>query len=50
MRDEYDVDLFCGWFMQNWNEGVSISAVTLSALGARRIALDIDICDGSDTE
>lgn len=33
LRDEYDVDLFCGWFMQHWNEGLSISPDTLSALG-----------------
>jgi hypothetical protein len=39
----YEVDLFCGWFMGVINEGTSIQADTLSALGSRGIALSIDL-------
>jgi hypothetical protein len=43
---EYDVDLFCGWFMQHGNEGVSIKPETMAALGSRGILLDIDLYSG----
>lgn len=43
---EYDVDLFCGWFMQYGNEGVSIKPETMAALGTRGILLDIDLYSG----
>ena len=39
----YKIDLFCGWFMNESNEGVGISAETLSALGSRGIKLGIDL-------
>ena len=39
----YDVDLFCGWFLENSNEGVSLSPSSLLALGERGIELDVDI-------
>jgi hypothetical protein len=39
----YKVDLFCGLFMDHWNDGESISCESLSALGARHIQLDLDI-------
>jgi hypothetical protein len=35
----YRVDLFCGWFMDEGDEGLEISAETLSALGNRGIKL-----------
>jgi len=44
----YDVNLFCGWFMERGNEGVSIEPETMSALGARGILLDIDLYSGDD--
>jgi hypothetical protein len=40
---EYDVDLFCGWFMEESNEGVSVSPHTLHLLGERGIELSLDI-------
>lgn len=43
---EYDVDLFCGWFMEYGNEGVSIKPETMAALGTRGILLDIDLYGG----
>lgn len=39
----FEVDLFCGWFMEESNEGVCISPETLSALGTRGITLSLDI-------
>ena len=43
LRDRYSVNLFCGWFMDRVNEGVSISPEVLSALGMRGILLDADL-------
>ncbi len=43
---EYDIDLFCGWFMEYGNEGVSINPETMAALGTRGILLDIDLYSG----
>ena len=43
----FDLEVFCGWFMDETNEGVRISPKTLAALGARGIALEVDIYDGS---
>jgi Domain of unknown function (DUF4279) len=40
---QYQVDLSCGWFMEETNEGLSISPKTMSALAARGIELDIGI-------
>ena len=37
----YRVDLFCGWFMNEGDEGVCISPITLRALGERSIELGI---------
>jgi uncharacterized protein DUF4279 len=39
----YRVDLFCGFFMRETNEGFEISPASLAALGERRIALGLDI-------
>ncbi len=46
----YHVDLFCGLFMRVGNEGMSISATSLEALGVRGIELDFDIYGGNDEE
>lgn len=46
LAKRFDVDLFCGWFMEHLNEGVEISPATMSALAQRRIVLSLDIyCD-----
>jgi hypothetical protein len=39
----YKIDLFCGWFMRESNEGVEISPATLTPLGDRGIVLGLDI-------
>ena len=43
VTQKYKVDLFCGWFMEESNEGVSVSAHTLRLLGERGIQLSLDI-------
>ncbi|MCL2871641.1 MAG: DUF4279 domain-containing protein [Betaproteobacteria bacterium] len=47
---QYHLDLFCGLFMRVSNEGLSISAASLEALGARGIELQLDIYGGHDEE
>jgi hypothetical protein len=39
----FDVDLFCGWFLDRANEGTALSPSSLLVLGERGIELDIDI-------
>jgi hypothetical protein len=41
LTSRYRVDLFCGWFMKEGDEGLEISAETLSALGDRGIKLGV---------
>lgn len=43
LRNAYDVDLICAWFMKNGNEGMLVAPETMSLLGARGILLDIDL-------
>jgi len=44
----YKVDMFCGLFMGNWNDGLSLSPETMQALGQRGVVLSLDIYNGSD--
>lgn len=48
LSERYSVDLFCGWFMANGNDGVSIAPRILLALGERGIELDLDIYSPTD--
>ena len=43
LAGSYRVDLFCGLFMREGNEGIEISPETLQKLGERGIALGLDI-------
>ncbi len=43
LAERYRVDVFCGFFMKESNEGISISSRTLQRLGERGIALGLDI-------
>ena len=43
IREQYSIDLFCGFFMQTSNEGTNISPKTLLALAEREIELGLDI-------
>lgn len=49
LSSRFHIDLFCGWFMGGWNEGVEIAPATLLALGERGIRLGIDLY-GPDRE
>jgi hypothetical protein len=46
----YDIDMFCGVFMDSSNDGFSLSPETLLMLGERGIEIDFDIYDASDDE
>ena len=47
LAQQFQIDLFCGIFMQSDNEGATLSPDTLAALGNRGIELSLDIYDGS---
>jgi hypothetical protein len=47
---KYRADLFCGLFMRASNEGLTISARSLAALGARGIEMGLDIYGRDDDE
>jgi hypothetical protein len=42
LSQKFDIDLYCGWFMQESNEGLEIAGATLAALSARGIMLRIE--------
>jgi hypothetical protein len=48
IKKRYEVDLFCGLFMDQGNEGMSVSPSSLQSLGQRGIELALDIY-GADT-
>lgn len=43
LTGQYKTDIFCGWFMNESNEGEDINPETLAALGERGISLALDI-------
>ncbi len=43
-------DVFCGLFLEEGNEGISLSPQTLALLGARNLELDLDIYSGRYSE
>lgn len=43
LSDNYKIDLFCGLFMENDMEGISLTPDSLLRLGERKILLDFDI-------
>lgn len=46
LSGRYRVDLFCGLFLRYGNEGLTISAKSLAALGNRGIEMGLDIYGG----
>jgi hypothetical protein len=44
----FEIDLFCGLFMEESNEGMNLSPATLRALGERGIELALDIYASPD--
>jgi hypothetical protein len=43
LNNKYKINLFCGIFMKEGNEGMSISPVSLKILSDRGVRLDLDI-------
>jgi hypothetical protein len=43
LSEQFKIDLFCGLFMEETSEGLSVSAETILALGQRRIMLELII-------
>lgn len=43
IASRFEVDIFCGLFMEQGNEGLELSPATLKALGDRGIVLGLDI-------
>ncbi len=51
LRTRYQIEMFCGLFLNDWNRGTNLSAGILGRLAERGIALSLDIyCNGTDTE
>ncbi|WP_035612076.1 DUF4279 domain-containing protein [Haloferula sp. BvORR071] len=50
LGEKYPMDLFCGLFLGVTNEGMSLSAKSLAALGERGIELELDIYSGGDED
>lgn len=48
VTDKYPTDLFCGFFLKVSNEGLTISAQSLAALGNRGIKMNLDIYSGNE--
>ena len=48
LASKYNIDLFCGIFMETSNEGMDLSPKTLLELGNRGIMLGLDIYDGAE--
>jgi hypothetical protein len=43
LTEQYDVDLFCGLFLETTNRGLELPANLLSALGSRNLRIGFDI-------
>ncbi|MEG3148690.1 DUF4279 domain-containing protein [Sphingomonas sp. ZT3P38] len=48
LTKRFKADVFCGVFMEESNEGLSLSAKSMLDLGARRLSLGFDVYDGAD--
>jgi hypothetical protein len=48
LTSQYSADLYCGLFMASSNDGVSLSASTLHALGSRGLEICLDVYDPSE--
>jgi hypothetical protein len=43
LAGRYQMDVFCGVFLDHLNEGFELSPATTSALGARQLTVGFDI-------
>ena len=48
LASEYSIDLFCGIFLKESNEGMDVSPKTLLELGKRSVVLALDIYDSAE--
>jgi Domain of unknown function (DUF4279) len=48
LKSRFEIDLFCGLFMDVSNEGFELSSVTLASLAERGIAIGFDIYGPSE--
>ncbi len=48
LTERFHVNIFCGWFMNEGNEGIDLSPDTMLALGSRRLPLALDIYGADD--
>jgi hypothetical protein len=42
-------DIFCGLFLDNWNEGFSLSASTMEKISGRGLEINFDVYSPTDT-
>jgi hypothetical protein len=47
---QFDIDIFCGLFMQGSNDGMSLAPDVMALLGERGIHLALDIYAASDDD
>ena len=50
LATRFEFDIFCGWFMRDSNEGISVSPRTMRMLVERNITLSVDIYAPPDDE
>ncbi|HEX2972037.1 MAG TPA: DUF4279 domain-containing protein [Tepidisphaeraceae bacterium] len=50
LADEFQVDLFCGLFIDDFNRGFSLSSAVLQAMSERRLVIGFDIYCPVDTD
>jgi hypothetical protein len=50
IAQKHQIDLFCGLFLGGSNEGMTLSAESLAALGERGIEMGLDIYSGHDED
>lgn len=50
LGNRFEIDIYCGWFMHESNEGVAISPQSLLMLCERNIALSVEIYASRDDE
>lgn len=50
LSEKYRVDMFCGLWLESFNEGISLSVETLKLLSDRHVYIDFDIYHRGDEE
>jgi len=50
LSHRFQADVFCGLFLNEFNEGISLSPETLTAVGSRGLSLDMDIYGPGDDD